>query len=83
MDYGGVRYLTNNEVGKILDGLLFLTEDGFKERYHRESQKVEPCPYIDWSEEEMLDWLTDYYREIVEYYYDPYHDRKALLLYLT
>ena len=66
-----------------MDGLLFLTEDGFKERYYRESRKAEPCSYVDWSEEEMLDWLIDYYQELIEYYSQTYHDRKALLLYLT
>jgi hypothetical protein len=51
MGYGKPRYLLAEEVGSILDGLLFLSEEGFQERYQRESEKPEPCPWIDWEEE--------------------------------
>jgi hypothetical protein len=81
--YGAVRYLLPNEVEQILDGLLQLTEEGFQERYRQESQKTTPCPWIDWSEEEMLEWLTDYYNEMVSYYQDAARNQKAMLLYLT
>jgi Domain of unknown function (DUF1877) len=83
MGYGKARYLLPEEVGDILDGLLFLSEEGFQERYKRESKKVEPCPYIDWEEEEMLDWMTDYFNDIQNYYEDTFRNKEAMLLYLT
>lgn len=81
--YGPIRYLLPNEVEQILDGLLQLTEEGFQERYRQESQKATPCPWIDWSEEEMLEWLTDYYNEMVSYYQNAATNQRAMLLYLT
>jgi hypothetical protein len=82
MGYGKARYLLTEEVGDILDGLLFLSEEGFQERYERESKKVEPCPYIDWEEEEMIDWLTEYFKDIQNYYEDTFRNKEAMLLYL-
>ncbi|MEH1831646.1 MAG: DUF1877 family protein [Nostoc sp.] len=82
--YGPIRYLSSgDEVGQILDGLLELSQEGFQNRFIRESQKSEPVPWIDWSEGEMLDWMTDYYNEIVDYYQSTVRQQKALLLYLT
>jgi hypothetical protein len=82
--YGPIRYLSpGDEVGEILDGLLELSQEGFQNRFIRESQKSEPIPWIDWSEEEMLDWMTDYYNAIVDYYQSAVREQKALLLYLT
>ncbi|WP_392530448.1 DUF1877 family protein [Nostoc sp. C117] len=82
--YGPIRYLSpGDEVREILDGLLELSQEGFQNRFIRESQKSEPIPWIDWSQEEMLDWMTDYYNEIVDYYQSAVRQHKALLLYLT
>ncbi|MCD8489772.1 MAG: YfbM family protein [Desertifilum sp.] len=81
--YGPVRYLLPNEIEQILNGLLQITEDGFQERYRQESKKAVPCPWIDWSDEEMLEYLTDYYTEIVDYYQDAVVNQRAMLLYLT
>ncbi|MEH2245179.1 hypothetical protein [Nostoc sp.] len=67
----------------ILDGLLKLSPEGFQNRFIRESQKSEPIPWIDWIEEEILDWMTDYYNEIVDYYQSTVRQQKPLLLYLT
>lgn len=81
--YGPVRYLLPNEVEEILDGLIKLSEKGFQQRYQRESEQEKPCPWIDWSEEEMLEWMSEYYNEIVDYYRDASANQKAMLLYLT
>ncbi|MEH1943387.1 MAG: DUF1877 family protein [Nostoc sp.] len=82
--YGPIRYLSpGDEVGQILDGLLELSREGFQNRFIQESQKSAPISWIDWSEEEMLDWMTDYYNEIVDYYQSAVRQQKALLLYLT
>jgi Domain of unknown function (DUF1877) len=83
MSYGNPRYLLMDEVGEILDGLLFLSEAGFQDRYKRESEKTNPIPQIDWEEEEMLDWMTDYFNEIQNYYEDTFRNKDAMLLYLT
>lgn len=82
-DYGPVRYLIQSEVGQILDGLLELSQEGYENRFIRKSQKSETLPGIDWSDEEMLDWMTDYYNEIFDYYHSAVRQHKALLLYLT
>ncbi|MBD2494712.1 DUF1877 family protein [Nostoc sp. FACHB-280] len=83
-DYGPVRYLqAGDEVGQILDGLLELSQEGFENRFIQESQKPNPVPWIDWSDEDMLDSMVDYYNEIVDYYETAVKEQKALLLYLT
>jgi len=82
--YGPVRYLqAGDEVGQILDGLLELSQEGFENRFMLESQKPNPVPWIDWSDEEMLDYMVDYYNEIVDYYETAVRNQKVLLLYLT
>ncbi|MBW4427869.1 MAG: hypothetical protein KME50_26365 [Nostoc desertorum CM1-VF14] len=54
--YGPIRYiLPGDEVGQILDGLLEFSPESFQNCFIRESQKSEPIPWIDWSEEEVLD----------------------------
>jgi Domain of unknown function (DUF1877) len=83
MGYGKPRYLLMDEIGKILDGLLSLSSEGFQERYERESEKTNPIPQIDWEEEEMLDWMTDYFNKIQNYYEDTFRNKDAMLLYLT
>ena len=80
--YGPVRYLLPHEVVRIDEGLRELTEAGFQERYQRESLKETPCPWIDWSDEDTLEYLTDYYNEMVEYYQIAVRDGKAILIYL-
>ena len=76
-------YLLPDEVGQLLDGLIELGETGFQERYRRESQRSQPCPWIDWSEEEMLQWLTDYYNDMVHYFQDATRNKKAILVDLS
>jgi hypothetical protein len=72
-----------SEVKEVLNGLRKLSKSGFQKRYKRESAKEESCPWIDWSEDEMLEWMTDYYNEIVAYYQDAVTQQRAMLLYLT
>jgi hypothetical protein len=79
-DYGQVRYLLTDEVGQILDGLLLLSQEGFQERFKRESEKAELLPWIDWSEEKMLDGLTEYYNQITSYYEETLRNQQAMLL---
>lgn len=78
-----VRYLSTEEVGNMLGGLLLLSEQRFRTRYKRESRKSAPVPLFDLSEEEELDWLTDYFRIIENYYSNTLRSEKALLLYLS
>jgi hypothetical protein len=81
--YGPVRYLLLNEVEQIFDGLLKLSKKVFQQRYRREAKKENPCYYIDWSEQEMLKWMTRYYNQILYYYRDAAIAGKAMLLYLV
>ncbi|HLP91679.1 MAG TPA: DUF1877 family protein [Nostocaceae cyanobacterium] len=81
--FGAVRYLETEEIRQIVDGLILLSESGFQERYTRESEKAQPLSFIDWSEDEMIDWLIEYYNEIQAYYEDALSQQKAILLYLT
>jgi hypothetical protein len=76
-------YQTPEEVGCILDGLLWIAEEGFQARYQREAESEEPCPWFDWEEEEMLDWLTDYYNAMVHYYQDALRRGNAILAHLS
>jgi hypothetical protein len=72
-------YQTPEEVSQILNGLLTISEGGFQARYQREAESDEPCPWFDWEEEEMLEWLTDYYSEMVNYYQDATQRGNAML----
>ena len=80
--YGSVRYLLPNEVEQILEGLLKLTKNGFQERYRREAQRSERCPWFEWYSEE-LEYLTWEYSYIVQYYQDSVRLGYAMLLYLS
>jgi hypothetical protein len=75
-------YQTPEQVGDILDGLLWISDDGFRERCERESEIDRVGSWIDWEEEEMTDWLTDYYQQILDYYQCASQDNNAMLLYL-
>lgn len=82
--YGSVRYLLPQEVEQVLDGLLKLSQSGLQQRFRRESTRDEPCPWIDWSDpEEMLESMTEYYNEIVDYYRAAAIAQAAMFLYLT
>lgn len=76
-------YQTPEEVSQILNGLLTMSEHGFQARYQREAGSDEPCPWFDWEEEEMLDWLTDYYNKMVNYYQDATQRGNAMLAHLS
>ncbi|MBD2087186.1 YfbM family protein [Trichocoleus sp. ST-U3] len=81
--YGAVRYLTSNEVKQVAEALQEVTKKGFGERYKRASRMPNLAHYIDWTDKEMLYWLTDYYIKITHYYKDASNKRNAMLLYFT
>jgi len=81
--YEAVRYLLPDEITRILNGLVALGEQGFQSRYLREADRDEPISWIDWAEEEILEWLTDYYNEMLNYYQKVSADRNAMLVYLS
>jgi hypothetical protein len=80
--YGALRYLMPNEVEQVLDGLQRVSDSGFQERFRHMPQQVLPFPWDDWSEE-VLEGLTNYYSEMVNYYEDASTNQRAMLLYLT
>jgi hypothetical protein len=53
-----------------------------EEHFMQEPQKPNPVPWLDWADEELLDWMVDYYNEILDYYETAVRKQKALLLYL-
>ena len=81
--YAPVQYLKPDEVEQLLHGLIKLSKNGFQERYRRESQQEQNCSWIDWSEKRMLKWLTDYYKDIVDYYKSAVANHRAMLLYFN
>lgn len=80
--YGKARYLLSDEVKEVAEGLSELSEAGFQERYNREAGKEDRVDFIDWSEEGMLDWFTEYYNELTAYYREATEKSNAMLLYL-
>ena len=72
-------YQTPEAVGQIFEGLQGISRKGFRARYRHEAKSEEPCPWIDWEEEEMVDWLTGYYNEMVEDYKDAFQRGNAML----
>ncbi|QLE44238.1 DUF1877 family protein [Nostoc sp. C052] len=81
--YGKHRYLTPDEVRQVAKALSELSENGFITRYKQEEIKQERVSIIDWSEPETVDYLTEYYKEIVAYYIEATNLGNAMLLYLT
>ncbi len=62
-------YQTPEEVGQILDGLIWISESGFRSRCRREAELDRLDDWFDWEEaEDMEDCLTDYYKQMVKYY---------------
>jgi Domain of unknown function (DUF1877) len=76
-------YQTPEQVGDILDALLWIADDGFRERCERECELDRVGSWIDWEEEEMIDWLTDYYNQIFDYYQCASQSNKAMLIDLS
>jgi Domain of unknown function (DUF1877) len=76
---GADWYQTPEEVKQILDALQEISRKGFRKRFRREAKSEKPCPWFDWEEEEMLDWLTDYYNEMVKYYQNTTESGNAIL----
>ena len=78
-----LSYFLPDEAGEVLDGLIELGEAGFQERYRRESRRSQPCGWIDWAEEEMLQWLTDYYNAMVFHFQEATWNKKVVLVILS
>jgi Domain of unknown function (DUF1877) len=76
-------YQTPEEISQILGGLLSISEEGFQARYLREAQANKPCPWFDWEEEDMLNWLTSYYKKMLNYYQDAAQRGNAILVDLS
>ena len=76
-------YQTTEEVGTILDALLWISDDGFRERCERTTELERVRDWDDWDEEEMIDCLTDYYNQIVNYYQSASRSNNAMLLDLS
>ena len=81
--YGKHRYLIPDEVKQVAEALSELSENGFITRYKREEVKQERVSIIDWSEPETVESLTEYYKEITDYYIAVNNLENAMLLYLT
>lgn len=81
--YAPVQYLQPDQVEQVLHGLIKLSKTDFQERYRRESRQEQPCSWIDWSEKQMLKWLTDYYKNIVDYHKSAVANHRAMLLYFN
>lgn len=80
LGYGKARYLLPNEVTQILNGLVTLSEEGFRERLSREAENT--STQFDLSEE-IQEYLLEYYDEIFNYYQGISTRQNALLLYLA
>jgi len=81
LGYGPTRYLLPEEVEIIASALDDISVESFSERYEMLSYEVDSKIYIDWSEEEMLQWLTDYYIALCSYYQETARQKQAMLLY--
>lgn len=79
--YGPARYLLPEEVEIIASALDDISVELFAERYEMLSYEVDAEIYIDWSEEEMLQWLTDYYICLCYYYREAARQKQAMLIY--
>ena len=82
LGYGPVRYLLPEEVEIIASALDDISVESFAERYEMLSYEVDAEIYIDWSEEEMLQWLTDYHIALCSYYQETARQKQVMLLYL-
>jgi Domain of unknown function (DUF1877) len=77
-------YQTPEEVGQILDGLIWISESGFRSRCHKVADLDGFDDWFDWEDtedmEDMEYCLTDYYREMVKYYQYAVRNGNAMLI---
>jgi Domain of unknown function (DUF1877) len=76
-------YQMPEQVGDILDALLWISDDGFRERCEREREIDRVGEWIDWEDEEMIDYLVDYYNQIFDYYQHASQSNNAMLIDLS
>ncbi|GMK39978.1 hypothetical protein PCCS19_30330 [Paenibacillus sp. CCS19] len=83
-EYNPIRYLTPEWVKQISDALQAITEAELHSRYNPEHMKeMDIYPSIDWQDEGELEYVMDYYRELLAYYQEAAANQEAMLLYIT
>ncbi|MBD3922619.1 YfbM family protein [Paenibacillus sp. PR3] len=83
-EYNPTRYLTPELVKQISDALQGITEVELQSRYNPEQMtEMDIYPSIDWEDDGELEYVMDYYRELVAYYRDAAANQEAMLLYIT
>jgi Domain of unknown function (DUF1877) len=76
-------YQTDKEVKEIINGLLEISKKGFRDRYLNEAKSNNPCYQIDWDDKEMIDYLTDYSTQMVNYYLNAADRNNSMFIYLS
>jgi hypothetical protein len=80
MGYGKARYISAEQVKEISDGLFTLGQEGFEARLHQASEN-ENLPFD--LDEDIQEFLVEYFGEMLDYYQNAASQDRAMLLYLT
>lgn len=81
--YGPTRYLTSSEVKDISRTLSKISIESLIKKFDAERfKKADIYPSI-WEEEDAIDYLMEYYKELVDYYNDAAKNNNVMLVYLT
>jgi hypothetical protein len=76
-------YQTPEQVGDILDALLWISDDGFRKRCERGDEVDRVISWSDWDKEETIDLLKDYYDRILDYYQHASRLNNAMIVDLS
>lgn len=83
-EYNPTRYLTPELVKQISDALQGMSEAELQRRYNpKQMTELDIYPSIDWEADGELEYVMDYYRELVAYYREAAANQEAMLLYIT
>ncbi|MBD2609891.1 DUF1877 family protein [Nostoc punctiforme FACHB-252] len=81
--FGAARYLNPEEVAQMAEKLNNLTVDKFKEWCDPETLIEEQIPPVNWDENSTLcDWLSDYFKKLLELYKSAASVGDGILVYI-
>ncbi|MGG1554980.1 YfbM family protein [Paenibacillus ferrarius] len=84
LGYGPARYLTSEEVKEVALSLSSLSENEIRNRFNPEKMKESDIyPSIEWSEQDDLEYVFSYYKEVKKYYLEASENNSAMLLYIS
>jgi hypothetical protein len=81
--YGPAHYLTSEDVKTITKALSNISAEALKSKFDADKMiKADIYPSV-WEEEDVVEYLIEYYKVLVDYYNDAAEKGNAMLMSLT